>query len=59
MKKLFAVIRSHGEGWKRGSRLEEQDAWEAHANFMDGLEAEEFVVLAGPLGETPWDRKTT
>jgi uncharacterized protein YciI len=51
MKKLFAVIRSHGDGWKRGRPLEEQEEWRAHADFMDGLDAEGFVALAGPLGE--------
>jgi uncharacterized protein YciI len=29
--------------------LERQAAWDAHAAFMDGLESEGFVVLAGPL----------
>jgi hypothetical protein len=30
--------------------MREQDAWDAHAAFMDGLVAEGFVVLGGPLG---------
>lgn len=50
MKQLFAVIRSHGPAWRAGLPLEQQSAWEAHAAFMDGLEAQGFVVLAGPLG---------
>jgi uncharacterized protein YciI len=49
MKKLFAVIRRHGSGWQPGLPLERQTAWDAHAAFMDGLESEGCVVLAGPL----------
>jgi len=30
--------------------MREQDAWDTHAAFMDGLVAEGFVVLGGPLG---------
>jgi len=30
--------------------MREQDAWDGHAAFMDGLVAEGFVVLGGPLG---------
>ena len=32
--------------------LEAQPAWPAHAAFMNGLEAEGFVVLGGPLEGT-------
>jgi uncharacterized protein YciI len=27
-----------------------QDGWDEHAAFMDGLDADGFVVLGGPLG---------
>jgi uncharacterized protein YciI len=46
---LFAVIRKRGAGWKVSLPLEAQDDWDAHASFMDALEADGFVVLAGPL----------
>ena len=49
MKKLFVVVRSHGEPWQRSKRLEEQSAWMEHAAYMDALVAEGFVVLGGPL----------
>ena len=49
---LFAVIRRRGAGWKATLSLEGQDDWEGHASFMDALEAEGFVVLAGPLEST-------
>ena len=29
----------------------EQDGWDAHAEFMDALTEEGFVVLGGPVGE--------
>ena len=33
--------------WSRGMR--EQDGWDAHAAFMDGLVEEGKIVLGGPL----------
>ena len=33
--------------WSRGMR--EQDGWDAHAAFMDGLVDEGKIVLGGPL----------
>ena len=29
--------------------MREQDGWDEHANFMDGLVDEGFIVLGGPL----------
>ena len=51
----FAVTRRRGPAWDATRTLEEQDDWEAHAAFMDGLAAEGAIVLGGPLG----DGKTT
>jgi hypothetical protein len=53
MKRLFAVIRSRGPGWDPSRPLEGQRDWQGHAVFMNGLEAEGFVVLGGPLEGTP------
>ena len=53
MKKVFAVIRCRGAAWQSSRDLEDQQAWRAHAEFMDGLANEEFVVLGGPLEGTP------
>ena len=47
----FAVMREKGSGWERSRRMREQAEWDAHAEFMEGLVDEGFVVLAGPLGE--------
>jgi uncharacterized protein YciI len=53
MKRLFAVIRSRGPAWEPSRPLEGQPDWQGHAVFMNGLEAERFVVLGGPLEGTP------
>jgi uncharacterized protein YciI len=52
MKRLFVVIRTHGPAWDRTRPLDEQTNWRGHAEFMDALEAQGLVVLAGPLEGT-------
>jgi uncharacterized protein YciI len=52
VKPLFAVIRARGPAWDHARPLEGQPAWPAHATFMNGLKAEGFVVLGGPLEGT-------
>ena len=51
--KLFAIIRTRGHAWNASLRLEEQPGWDAHASFMNGLHREGFIVLGGPLEDTP------
>jgi uncharacterized protein YciI len=51
--KLFAVVRTQGEALRPSASLENQPNWEAHASFMNGLQQEGFVVLGGPLDDTP------
>lgn len=46
----FAVTTAHGRGWDPSRGIRQQDAWDAHAAFMDALVAEGFVVIGGPLG---------
>jgi uncharacterized protein YciI len=48
---FFVVQRRSGPEWDRSLSLEEQSGWTAHAEFMDALEAEGFVVLGGPVGD--------
>jgi uncharacterized protein YciI len=48
---LFAVIQEHGQAWDASRPLREQQEWAAHAEFMDALDDEGFVVLGGPLGD--------
>jgi len=53
MPKIFAVIRSRGPKWDRAQPMEQQKDWRAHAEFMNALHAEGFVLLGGPLEGTP------
>jgi len=53
MSGLYAVTRSRGPAWKGSLPLERQPGWRAHADFMNGLERDGFVVLGGPLEGTP------
>ena len=52
MGRVFAIIRSRGAVWDDSRPLEEQADWEGHAAFMDGLYAERFALLVGPLEST-------
>ncbi len=49
---IFAVIRSHQEKWQHSLPLEQQKQWREHADFMDALVAEGFIILGGPLEGT-------
>ena len=51
MKRLFVVTRTRGRTWDstKGMRLQKQ--WPEHAEFMDELANNRFVILGGPLGE--------
>lgn len=49
MPSLFAVFITGGAAFQNGRPLEEQEAWRAHADFMNALLAEGFVALGGPL----------
>jgi hypothetical protein len=47
----FAVARRRGHAWDHARGMREQDAWPEHAEFMDALAEDGFVVLGGqPLG---------
>ena len=52
MKRLFAIIRSHGPASDEQRPVEEQVGWPAHAEFMNALAAEGFAVVGGPLEGT-------
>ena len=51
--KLFAVIRTQGAAWQQSAPLESQRDWDAHKSFMNDLQREGFILLGGPLEETP------
>ena len=46
----FAVTLVHGHGWDASRPIREQDGWDAHAAFMDGLVDDGFLIVGGPLG---------
>jgi uncharacterized protein YciI len=47
----FAVIRERGPAWDAARPMEEQAGWAEHAEFMDRLADDGFVVLGGPLAD--------
>jgi len=48
---LFAVRLERGGPWDWSRGLREQDGFDEHADYMDSLVAEGYVVLGGPLDE--------
>jgi uncharacterized protein YciI len=48
---LFAVINTRGPAYRHGAPMEAQEAWRAHADFMNVLVDDGFVILGGPLEE--------
>lgn len=40
-----------GPSWDSARGIREQDDWDAHASFMDGLVDTGFVIIGGPVGE--------
>jgi hypothetical protein len=52
--RLFAVTLSRGPAWNAELPMEQQVEWDAHAALMDAMDAEGFVVIGGPLDDTPY-----
>ena len=50
--KIFAVINERGPNWDDAKPMDEHPDWRAHADFMNALVAEGFVMLGGPLEGT-------
>ena len=50
MPTYYAVTETRGPGWDPSLPRRQQDTWDEHAAFMDGLVEEGFVVLGGPVG---------
>jgi uncharacterized protein YciI len=48
---VFAVTMAHGPAWDRAVGRRQQDGWDEHAAFMDGLLADGMVILGGPVGD--------
>jgi uncharacterized protein YciI len=50
MADYFLVKNVPGPRWDHARTRREQDGWGEHGVFMDGLVADGFVVLGGPVG---------
>jgi hypothetical protein len=48
---VFALTEVSGPNWDASRPRREQDAWDEHAAFMDGLVDDGFVILGGPIGD--------
>lgn len=46
---LYVARLERGEPWDWSRDLREQDGWDEHADFMEGLVNDGFIVLGGPL----------
>jgi uncharacterized protein YciI len=49
MKNTFVVISSAGPNRDRSKGTREQPFWDEHAEFIDRLAAEGFILMGGPL----------
>jgi hypothetical protein len=47
----FVVKTVHGPNWDETRGIREQEGWDAHAEFMDALVDDGFVILGGPIGD--------
>jgi uncharacterized protein YciI len=45
----FAVRLVHGPGWDPSRPIRDQDRWDEHADFMDALVEDGFIILGGPV----------
>lgn len=45
------VTEERGPGWDPALERDDQRGWDAHADFMDALADDGFVVLGGPVGD--------
>ena len=48
---FLVLLRRSGLEWDPARPMEEQTGWDAHAAFMDGLVADGFIVVGGPLAD--------
>ncbi|HEY7072980.1 MAG TPA: hypothetical protein VH479_22835 [Acidimicrobiales bacterium] len=47
----YVVMRRAGPRWDPARPVEDQEGWDDHAAFMDGLVDAGFIVLGGPLAD--------
>ena len=48
---FLVILRRSGPEYDHSQPLEEQSGWRDHADFMDGLVDDGFIVLGGVLGD--------
>ncbi len=53
MTAFLVIVTQSGPEFDRSRPLEAQSAWDEHAEFMDNLVSEGFIVLGGPLDGGP------
>ena len=51
MPMFHVVLRQAGPQWLSGRPLEEQTGWQEHAEYMDALVEDGFIVLGGPVSD--------
>ena len=51
MPTFLVVLRRSGPEYDHSKPLREQSGWTEHADFMDALVDDGFIVLGGPLGD--------
>ena len=51
VRQLLLIYQQHGGPWDWSKRLRDQELFDEHARFVDGLVDEGFIVLGGPLNE--------
>jgi uncharacterized protein YciI len=51
MATFLVLVRRTGPEWDSSRPMDEQSAWDAHAEFMDALVDDGFIVLGGPLAD--------
>lgn len=49
MKQTFVALSVHGAGWDAARPVRQQDYWDDHAAFIDGLYDDGFIRLGGPF----------
>jgi uncharacterized protein YciI len=47
----FALVLVHGAGWDTSRAIRQQRNWTEHAEFMNDLVADGFILLGGPVGD--------
>jgi uncharacterized protein len=51
VRQLLLVYQQHGGPWDWSKGLRDQELFDEHARFLDGLVDEGYIVLGGPLDE--------